>query len=552
MRFVLWAFSCGCVCAVVASCELIGGAGKLEFTDEPGAGGASPSSTTSGLGGASSATTSGGGSGGTGGSNNGEMCTSAESCNSKLCADGFCCDAMCAAACESCALTPKGKCLPLAAASAPKNTQCQGVCDGARACAIGLPVAPAKPFTGSGSDNVRAIAVDSKSNTLFAGYFDSSDLKIGSNTLVGSGSFDTYLAQLDSAGTPKWAKAFGGSQGQYPADVLIAANDEVVLVGHYQDTVSFGGQALPSAGNNNNIFAAWFDSGGGYLRHQSFGGSDKDYCEAGAIDKDGSVYLTGSSSSATITFVEPLSTNGSGDVFVVKMDKDGKPLWARMFGDNQAQTGMALAAGVGFVVVAGKFSGSMKIDQVTTLMGSGGELFVLKLDSSTGAAVWAQQFAVKNPENVRVAVGQNGEIAIATTLTNSEQVKIGSKTVKAMTPPDLLAFVLDSDGMTRWATTMGMTAEQYGRAVAIDALGNVIVAGDTTGDVGWPSNEPCTPSARDTFIAKLAGDGTFLYGHCASDANNQYARALAIDPKTRDAVLGADTESNILIGRYSP
>ena len=94
---------------------------------------------------------------------NGDTCTLANECMSSQCADGFCCDAACAATCNACSNAktgqPNGHCAPIPAGQDPDN-ECtagpacglDGTCNGSNGCrftAANTPCGPAASCSGT-------------------------------------------------------------------------------------------------------------------------------------------------------------------------------------------------------------------------------------------------------------------------------------------------------------------------------------------------------------------------------------------------------------------
>jgi hypothetical protein len=89
-------------------------------------------------------------------------------------------------------------------------------------------------------------------------------------------------------------------------------------------------------------------------------GEDPDAVHAIAVDSVGNVVLTGRFQ-GTIDFGGgPLVSEGDDDLFVAKLDAEGKHLWSRRYGNDKTQWGAAVAAsGSDEVFLGGFFKGSV-------------------------------------------------------------------------------------------------------------------------------------------------------------------------------------------------
>jgi hypothetical protein len=76
----------------------------------------------------------------------------------------------------------------------------------------------------------------------------------------------------------------------------------------------------------------------------------------------------------------PLVSAGNNDVFVVKLDMDGKYLWGRTFGDGQQQSGAGLAFyDAKGLVVAGRLKGTIDFGGDPLISMSNQDIFLAKL-----------------------------------------------------------------------------------------------------------------------------------------------------------------------------
>ena len=173
-------------------------------------------------------------------------------------------------------------------------------------------------------------------------------------------------------------------------------------------------------------------------------------------------------------------------VFVVKLDPLGEPLWAKAFsamGSHGNALATAVAAGpAGEVVVGGRVRGPIDFGTGTLNGEADYDVFVLKLDAD-GQMVWSQRYGDGDgvdewyPEAVavdhagNVAFGSPGPIGV---------MDFGSVTLTGDgDPSDGYVAKLDADGEALWATAL---AGAYVGGVALDSAGNAFAVGGNEGD----------------------------------------------------------------------
>ena len=82
---------------------------------------------------------------------------------------------------------------------------------------------------------------------------------------------------------------------------------------------------------------------------------------------------------------------------------------------------------------------------------------------------------------------------------------------------DIHVTKLDANGAFVWTRQLGGNGYDYGRAIAVDAAGNVYVAGDFQGTADFdpgPNTFPLTSAADgsdDLFVCKLSASGDFMW-----------------------------------------
>ncbi len=203
---------------------------------------------------------------------------------------------------------------------------------------------------------VLGLATDLAGNVYMSGGFQGT-INPGNGQLISAGDADVFLARLDSKGTAEWGKRFGDSKLQVSRDLSIDATGKLVISGEMQGTVDFGGG--PIAAPSTRSFIAQYDSSGAHQWSKLIGdGSAQTY--AVAHDGLGQVLVTGSFSGASDFGGGTLTSEGSNDIFALKLDGAGKHVWSKRFGDFMGQTGFDIAgSSTGSVAITGQFQGGV-------------------------------------------------------------------------------------------------------------------------------------------------------------------------------------------------
>ena len=263
-----------------------------------------------------------------------------------------------------------------------------------------------------------------------------------------------------------WAKKAGGSGGDSLYSMSGDGAGNVYIAGSFAGTATFGTNSLTSNGSDD-IFIAKLDSTGNYLWARKAGSVNGDYANSVTVDKAGNVYVTGDFN-GSVTFGTTILNSSNGySAFIVKLDSAGNFLWATKPGGYSSGRSIAVD-GVGNACVAGYFSGVATFGATTLTNGGVGsmEAFVAKLDTA-GNFLWARR-AGGNSQHVPIAVAADdaGNAWVAGSIYDS--VTIGTNSLTGL-PGAAQTFIakLDSAGNYLWVKQcVGGTDFPRGESIA--------------------------------------------------------------------------------------
>lgn len=143
---------------------------------------------------------------------------------------------------------------------------------------------------------------------------------------------DLFVTKLDPSGQFLWSKHFATDRKECTSTdcdldrIALAADAEgdIVLSGHFQGVVDFGGTSLTSSGGTD-LFVAKLKSEDGSLLWSGSYGDEKSQCAelecvvSGAFDAAGNVVLAGYFDNTIDFGFGPHKSAGEHDVFAVKM-----------------------------------------------------------------------------------------------------------------------------------------------------------------------------------------------------------------------------------------
>jgi hypothetical protein len=288
----------------------------------------------------------------------------------------------------------------------------------------------AKSFGNNLEEGVNSIAVDNIGNIYTTGYFVGTvDFDPGSNTvnLTSAGAQDVYILKWDALGNYIWVKSISGINfsGENAYAITVDGIGNVYTTGEFQQDVDFDpgvGTAFLSSVGNQDIFIQKLDVNGNYVWAKRMGGITSDYPYTIAVDGNGNVHTAGIFGDVADfdpgAGVANLTSAGSFDIFISKLDAAGNFVWAKSIGSSSPDNVYSLAVdGSGNIYATGNFEDVLDFDPGagTANLTPVGELdiFILKLDV-LGNYIWAKRMgADSRDEASSVALDGNGNIYTA-------------------------------------------------------------------------------------------------------------------------------------------
>jgi uncharacterized protein (TIGR03437 family) len=282
-----------------------------------------------------------------------------------------------------------------------------------------------------------------------------------------------------------------------------------------------------------------------------------------ALDSAGNIYVTGATAS---------TPSRGTDAFVAKFSSAGTLVYSTAIGGSADDAGRAIAVDAqGDAYIAGDtessdfpvtpgaaqttFGGLVSVFGV----GSFGDGFVAKFNPSGATVLFATYWGGSEPDIAyAIAVDSTGNAYVAGATSSSDfPVTAGAfQTTYAGPPadpadpdPDGDAFVSKFSplGAVVWSTYLGGSQADVAYAIALDATGNVTIAG-TTESPDFPQSGASIPTCRDTggpFVAELDPTGAkLLHSTGMSGLGYDNAFALAVGPGGA-VYLAGETESQV-------
>lgn len=351
------------------------------------------------------------------------------------------------------------------------------------------------------------------------------------------------IVQLLSAKDSSWSKSYGGTNLDYGECVISTSDGGLLIAGCTQ---SFGVGSY-------DFLVIKLNMDGGISWAKTYGGGNSDFAWTALQTSDGGYLIGGETSSYGA---------GNNDFFIIKIDSEGNPSWAKAYGGDQIDFiySMAETSDGKFVAVGN-----------TNSFGSGGfDFMIMKFDSS-GNVSWCETFGDAQDDDANYVIS-----------TSSGGCLVAGRTVSSAGNSAFLLISLDSDGATLWekAYAVGSVDKAYSICKTSDGylvLGStnsgsddnfLIIKINSSGDVSWAEtigdsgdDEPYSvvetsdngfivtgstdsygSGGKDFFIVKLDSTGSITWAKTFGGNNDDEAKSV-IQTSGGEYVITGSTES---------
>ena len=350
------------------------------------------------------------------------------------------------------------------------------------------------------------------------------------------------------AQTFSWAKSLGSASNEEGRGVVVDASGNVYSTGYLTGSGDFdpgpGVVTLTSAGSSD-VYISKLDALGNFVWAIRMGGTGPQGASAIVLDNSGNIYITGNFNNTIDLDPGPgfagFTSLGAQDVFIAKYDPSGNHVWSQRFGSiyHEAASDIAID-GSGNIITCGIFTGTTDFDPgagtVNLTAVTTSDAYISKLDVN-GNYVWAKQIGL-NGSNVPTSLTSDavGNIYITGYYESSTDFDpgAGTYTIPSAGLQDIFFVKLDASGAFSWAGSMGGTVADYGRSIALDAAGNVLITGEFQGTADFDPTvgvyNLTSVAVKDIFVVKFnPATASFIWAVRLGDTNNEIGYGITTD-----------------------
>lgn len=343
---------------------------------------------------------------------------------------------------------------------------------------------------------------------------------------------DASLCVGSSSPTCPWVAMAGSSTDDEGRGLAIDEQGGLAMVGDYSGSALYGTTSLTARGMRD-IVLSKLSSAGAFLWSVSAGSIGTDQGSSVAVDGKGNTFICGrldlpSDGNAIFGSLTYTSSVGGSHGFVAKVDSTGSFVWVAMIGTGSnallkggASCNDLVVDSQGQVFITGHFGSSVAFGPgstwVFTAPGTHADAFVAKLDTS-GHFKWVTQAGGPTFDSGdEIILFPSGDIGVVGSF--SDTATFGAQKPISKGETDMFASKLDPSGIFIWTATGGGINKDYGMGVALDSLGNLLIAGAFTSSISFGSHTLSNTTIVGSAVAKADTNGTWLWAQQVSGAS---------------------------------
>jgi hypothetical protein len=392
------------------------------------------------------------------------------------------------------------------------------LCASAGARAAGAPAVRWVVSGGAaGSDDADGVGTDASGRIVISGGFEGAT----------AGGADIFATGYGKRGRVRWSRHFGGPGHDQAFDNDVDFRGDAVLTGSFNDTVDFGGPVLVSRGGRlpryGDAFLLKLGAGGRTKWVRQIGGSGSDGGDEVAIGPRRNIYVIGDSDGPP----------GNGrDAWAARYRPDGSLVWSRALGGPGEQQSHGISADAeGRTLVTGEFQGTALFgDHRLDSAGSSPDVFVARLGRA-GRVLWAQSFGDGDREIGRgVDADSRGNVYFGGEYQGT--LRLGATTLTSAGADDIFFAKAGPGGRVRWAIGMGGAGAEVGPEVEVDGQGNGYLTGSFSGTARFGDRVLTASGLRGAFVAKVSPRGRIVWVVQSTDSAFATLGELSLGPNS--------------------
>jgi|LakMenEpi03Aug12_release.lakeMendotaPanAssembly.Ray.scaffolds.fasta_scaffold114494_3 hypothetical protein len=358
---------------------------------------------------------------------------------------------------------------------------------------------------------------------------------------MNKGSYDIFVIKYDSNDREVWKKNIGGWKDDYGLNVISSNDGGCIVTG---GTLSNDGDFGGMNKGGEDIFVVKLNGQGKIVWKKLYGGNKNDICYSISSTNDNGYILTGLTKSQDGDFDGYKEFKDYNDIFLIKIDSLGNLLWVKVFGGQGEDIGVSVFQDTNneFVLTGHSSSNDGVFSGLNKFLS---DVFVFKLDS-LGNILWKKSIGGRGYDQVSQLkpYKNNGFILTGKTNSNTDDFR---EMIKG--EYDVFVIRMDSIGNIIWKKTFGGTKSEESFCISYTSNGDILLVGNTSSNNGDFNGMNRLVNTNDIFLIKLDSLGELIWKKTYGGTGNDQGRSLEVNDNGNIYVTGyTDSKDGDFLG----
>jgi hypothetical protein len=286
------------------------------------------------------------------------------------------------------------------------------------------------------------------------------------------------------------------------------------------------------------------------------GGTNGEFGEAIALDKDGNIYVTGTTASADFPATNALGVDGPG-IYVTKFDPTASTQLFSVFLGQGKSFDIAVDAD-GYVYVTGQADSFPTVQAIQPAQAGMEDAFIAKINPTGTALVYATYLGGAGNDfalGLALDAARNVYVVGVTDSTNFPTYNAYQSTFGGGQWDFFVARLNASGSALVYSTYYGGDDYDISMDIAVDSAGNAYITGETGSNnfpvvnafqpahANWCAHPPNTRACTDAYLAKLSPAGMPIFStYLGGNGNYERGNAITVD-QLGSAYVAGNTDS---------
>lgn len=353
----------------------------------------------------------------------------------------------------------------------------------------------AKNYGNISQEQGMGIAKDKNENIYVVGYFQNS-VTFGTTILTSniSNNDAAFLIKLNPSGIIQWAKKINPTNIARCSGITVDNNDNIFVTGNYTDN-SNGYSSFFISKYNTSGTQSWFQTIGTGPSFKSVSGI--------ACDNLGNVFICGRFQLSLTLGLTTLTAIATTDGYISRLDANGNAVWAKQLSSpdlaQNALTSVAVDVANNIYTV-GYVDSTATVGNISIPLSKGAKAIIIKFDQN-GNTLWAKASTQGRQYPQKIIKTTDSSIYFTGYFANS--LKIDSTIILSSGSNDGFIVRIDENEKVKWIKGFGAAQADEVYTIAVNNNSDVFVAGGFSGSVVYGSTTLTSSGSIDIFLAKF-------------------------------------------------